>query len=194
MDSVGVSSFQSLHALSALLSTQQEEDEEDCKNVAASAILGPGHIGLPPKTSKDKEVSTAYVKKNSKDIWCEEEVAEGCQFDDLADPRPQPEYEIILKQNLGTEDLFLGLSRKDPSSMCCEAMLVKIKLPDTKATDVFLDVKEKFLDLRTPKYKLGLHLPHPVQSQEGKAQFYSEREELEVTLLMNRLMDSINLQ
>lgn len=98
-------------------------------------------------------------------------------------------YEIILKQRVGTEDLFLGLSRKDPSSMCCEAMLVndhefrnsvvsprtrktciqlflfckllkttdlfhmqvKIKLPDTKATDVVLDVKETFLDLRTPK-------------------------------------------
>lgn len=28
---------------------------------------------------------------------------------------------------------------------------VKIKLPDTKASDVVLDVKEKFLDLRTPK-------------------------------------------
>ena len=33
-------------------------------------------------------------------------------------------YEIIMKQSVGTEDLFLGLSRKDPSSMCCEAMLV----------------------------------------------------------------------
>lgn len=36
-------------------------------------------------------VPTAYVKENSKDIWCEEEVAEGSQYDDLADPRPQPE-------------------------------------------------------------------------------------------------------
>ncbi|XP_071394142.1 dynein axonemal assembly factor 6 [Centroberyx affinis] len=195
MEGLGVSSIQSLQALSALLSTQQEdEDDEDCKNVAACAQLGPGQIGPPPKTSKDKEVSTAYMKKNSKDIWSEEEVAEGSQYDDLSDPRPQPEYEIILKQSVGTEDLFLGLSRKDPSSMCCEAMLVKIKLPDTKATDVALDVREKFLDLRTPKYKLGLHLPHSVHSQEGKAQFFSEREELEVTLLMNRPMDSINLQ
>ena len=33
-------------------------------------------------------------------------------------------YEIILKQSVGTEDVFLGLSGKDPSSMCCEAMLV----------------------------------------------------------------------
>ncbi|KAM4551210.1 dynein axonemal assembly factor 6 [Odontesthes bonariensis] len=193
MDCFGVSSVQNLQALSALLSTQQEEEEDgDCKNLAACAQLGPGHIGPPPK--KDKEVSTAYMKKNSKHIWSEEEVAQGAQYDDLADPRPQPEYEIILKQSVGTEDMFLGLSRKDPSSMCCEAMLVKIKLPDTKATDVILDVKEKFLDLRTPKYKLGLHLPHPIHSQEGRAQFFSEREELEVTLLMKRPMDFINMQ
>ncbi|XP_072219624.1 dynein axonemal assembly factor 6 [Leuresthes tenuis] len=193
MDCFGVSSVQNLQALSALLSTQQEEEEDgDCKNLAACAQLGPGHIGPPPK--KDKQVSSAYTKKNSKDIWSEEEVAQGSQYDDLADLRPQPEYEIILKQSVGTEDMFLGLSRKDPSSMCCEAMLVKIKLPDTKATDVILDVKEKFLDLRTPKYKLGLHLPHPIHSQEGRAQFFSERDELEVTLLMKRPMDFINMQ
>ncbi|XP_005796625.2 protein PIH1D3 isoform X3 [Xiphophorus maculatus] len=184
MEFLGVSSYQNLQALSALLSTQQEEDEdEDCKqNATAYRQLGPGHIGPPPK--KEKEVSTAYTKRTSKDIWSEEEVAEGSQYDDLADPRPQPEYEIILKQSVGTEDLFLGLSQKDPSSMCCEAMLVKIKLPDTKAKDVFLDLKEKYLDLRTPKYKLGLHLPHPIQNQEGKAQFFSDRQELEVTLLL----------
>lgn len=193
MECRGVASVQNLRDLSALLSTQQEEEEDEgCRNVAACAQLGPGHIGPPPK--KDKEVSTAYMKKHSKDIWSEEEVTEGSQYDDLTDPRPQPEYEILLKQNVGTEDLFLGLSRKDPSSMCCEAMLVKIKLPDTKATQVVLDVKEKFLDLRTPKYKLGLHLPHPVHSQEGKAQFFSEREELEVALLMKRPLDFINLQ
>uniref|UniRef100_A0A673BXV0 PIH1 domain containing 3 n=2 Tax=Sphaeramia orbicularis TaxID=375764 RepID=A0A673BXV0_9TELE len=159
--------------------------------MAPCTRLNPGHIGPQPK--KDKEVSNANVTK-TKDIWSEEEVAEGSHLDDHTDPRPQPEYDIILKQSVGTEDIYLGLSRKDPSSMCCEAMLVKIRLPDTKATDVVLDVKEKFLDLRTPKYKLGLHLPHPVHSQEGKAQFFSDRDELEVTLLMNRPMDSINMQ
>uniref|UniRef100_A0A3P8TVD1 Dynein axonemal assembly factor 6 n=1 Tax=Amphiprion percula TaxID=161767 RepID=A0A3P8TVD1_AMPPE len=189
MEFCGESSVQSLEALSALLSTQQEEEEDtDCR----VRPLGPGHIGPPPK--KYKEVSTAYMKKKSKDIWSEEEVAEGSQYDDLTDPRPQPEYEIILKQSVKTEDLFLGLSRKNPSSMCCEAMLVKIKLPDTKATEVVLDMEEKFLDLRTPKHKLGLHLPHPVHIQEGKAQFFSEREELEVTLLMKRPLDFINMQ
>ena len=42
--------------------------------------------------------------------------------------------------------------------------------------------------------KLGLHLPHPVHCREGKAQFFSDRAVLEVSLLMNRPMDSINLQ
>ncbi|XP_041659715.1 protein PIH1D3 [Cheilinus undulatus] len=186
MESFGVSSAQNLQALSALLAGQQEEEDDECESGPSSAQLGPGHIGPPPK--KEKEVTTAYMKKDSKDIWSEEEVAEGSQYEDLADPRPQPEYEIILKQSVGTEDLFLGLNGKDPSSMCCEAMLVKIKLPETKATDVFLDVKKKFLDLRTPKYKLGLHLPHPVDSHRGKAQFFSEREELELTLLIKRDM------
>lgn len=39
-------------------------------------------------------------------------------------------YDIILKQSVGTEDIFIGLSGKDPSSMCCEAMLVTFILPN----------------------------------------------------------------
>ncbi|XP_061551066.1 protein PIH1D3 [Phycodurus eques] len=191
MEYLQVSSIQNIQALSALLSTQQDDDD-DYQDVSPYAKMGPGHIG--PLAKKEKEESSAYEKKNSKEVWSEEEVPEGPQYDDVTDPRPQPEYEIILKQSVGTEDLFLGLSRKDPSSMCCEAMLVKIKLPDSKLSDVTLDVKEKFLDLRTPKYRLALHLPHPVHHQEGKAQFFSEREELEVTLVMNRPLDAVNMQ
>uniref|UniRef100_A0A8C2ZN26 Dynein axonemal assembly factor 6 n=1 Tax=Cyclopterus lumpus TaxID=8103 RepID=A0A8C2ZN26_CYCLU len=182
MEGLGVSSVQHLQALSSLLSTQHgdegdEGDEDFVRRTCISVYLA----------------STSREKKNNKDIWSEEEVAEGSQYDDLADPRPQPEYEILLKQSVGTEDLFLGLNRKDPSSMCCEAMLVKIKLPDTEATDVVLDVKEKFLDLRTPKYKLGLHLPHPTHSHGGTARFFPESGALEVTLLFKRPMDEINM-
>ncbi|XP_060761282.1 protein PIH1D3 [Neoarius graeffei] len=191
-----LSSLQTLQALSDLLSQpcDEESDAEDCKNVNPMAKMGPGHIGAPP-SRQDKnagELSSASVK-DINDIWNVEEVTEGTHFDDLADSRPQPEYEIILKQSVGTEDLFLGMSQKDPSSMCCENMLVKVKLPETQASDIVLDVKERFVDLRTPKYKLGLHLPHSVHSREGIAQFITERYELEITLPMNRLLDSINL-
>ncbi|XP_077579872.1 dynein axonemal assembly factor 6 [Stigmatopora nigra] len=219
MEQPQISSVHHLQALSALLSTQEEEDDDDygvniyfpflvvdffiCQLyslffpqcVSPYSKMGPGHIGPPAKSEKEGQIlSSVYTKKDSKDVWCEEEVAEGPQYDDFIDPRPKPEYEIILKQSVGTEDVFLGLGRKDPSSMCCEAMLVKIKLPDSKASDVTLDVKEKFLDLRTPKYRLALHLPHPVHHKEGKAHFFSEREELEVTLLMNRPLDAVNMQ
>uniref|UniRef100_A0A8C1PY38 PIH1 domain containing 3 n=1 Tax=Cyprinus carpio TaxID=7962 RepID=A0A8C1PY38_CYPCA len=191
----GLASVHDLQALSALLSPNHEDEEEDFQQVKPMSRMGPGHIGSPaaPLEKKNKEGRTAYVKKNSKNIWDEDEVTEGAHFDDLTDPRPQPEYEIVLKQSVGTEDLFLGLSRKDPSSMCCDSMLVRVKLPDTKASDLVLDVRETFLDLRTPKYKLGLHLPHPVHKQEGNARFIVEREELEITLPMNRPMDCINL-
>ncbi|XP_066508977.1 dynein axonemal assembly factor 6-like [Hoplias malabaricus] len=192
-----LSSIQSLQALSALLSTaaDEESDEEDTKNVKPMAKMGPGHIGASSSTSgkEKKAVSSVYLKKNTTDIWDVEEVTEGTHLDDLTDPRPQPEYDIILKQSVGTEDLFLGMSRKDPSSMCCESMLIKVKLPDTKTSDVMLDVRETFLDLRTPKYKLGLHLPHPVHSGEGTARFVTEKSELEITLPMNRPLDVINL-
>ncbi|XP_031418832.1 protein PIH1D3 [Clupea harengus] len=190
----GLSSMQTLEALSSLLSTRDEnDDDEDPKIVQASAKLGPGNIGPPASSVKPiKEATSTYDKQNSKAIWDEDEVPEGAQFDDLTDPRPEPEYEIILKQSVGTEDLFLGMSRKDPSSMCCEGMLVRVKLPGTKASEVVLDVKETFLDLRTPTHKLGLHLPHPVHRQEGKARFITEKEELEITLLLNRPMDCIN--
>ncbi|XP_056266611.1 protein PIH1D3 isoform X1 [Pseudoliparis swirei] len=188
MEDLGVSSDQQLLALSSLLSTQPEDDDgdEDCTGVSGAG-LGPGHIGPPAR--RDGAVPSVREKKNDKDIWSQEEVAEGSQHDDLADPRPQPEYDVLLKQSVGTEDLFLGLSRKDPSSMSCEAMLVRIKLPDTEAADVVLDVSERFLDLRTPRYKLGLHLPHPTHGHGGRAQFFAERGELEVTLLFNRPMD-----
>ncbi|XP_039620495.1 protein PIH1D3 [Polypterus senegalus] len=184
-------SFSSIQALSNLLSASSEnqEDEDEVPN-SATPNLGPGHIG-PAKRSENTD-AVALRKKNSKDIWDEGEVPEGSEYDDTFDSRQQPEYEVIFKQHVGTEDVFLGMSRKDPSSACCECMLIKVKLPETKLADVHLDVKQKFLDLRSPKYKLGLHLPHPVDSENGKARFITEAQTLEVTLTMKRDFDFIN--
>ncbi|XP_015687885.1 protein PIH1D3 [Protobothrops mucrosquamatus] len=101
-------------------------------------------------------------------------------------------YEIVFKQQVRAEDLFLGTSRKDPSTACCEDMLIKIKLPDTKASDITLDIQEKLLDFRSPQKRLLLHLPHPVDTTNGRARFLSEQATLEVTLRMKRELDFIN--
>ncbi|NXV15782.1 PIHD3 protein, partial [Uria aalge] len=74
----------------------------------------------------------------------------------------------------------------------CPSFQIKIKLPETKYSDITLDIQEKVLDLRTPQKKLLLHLPYRVDSKNGKARFLSEEETLEVTLRVSRMFDFIN--
>uniref|UniRef100_A0A452HYX8 Uncharacterized protein n=1 Tax=Gopherus agassizii TaxID=38772 RepID=A0A452HYX8_9SAUR len=146
MDLDSVSSFSSLQALAKLLADPQEEDSDDSDfgtDLEADSIKF--SLSLPLLVTPDVKSG------NSKDIWNTEEVPEGSEFDDIWDPREQPEYEILFKQQVGAEDIFLGMSRKNPSTACCEDMLIKIKLPDTKSSDITLDIQDKILDLRTPK-------------------------------------------
>ncbi|XP_071982077.1 dynein axonemal assembly factor 6 [Engystomops pustulosus] len=181
----GISSASTIEALCSLLNNTEEEHEDE--GLPSSSVSNPGDIGpLRP----DKKVSTTLQK--DKEIWNVLEVPNGSEFDDSLDQREQPEYEILFKQRVGSEDLFLGMSRKDPSSACCENLVIKIHLPKTKTSEMSLDIRRKFLDLRTPKYKLGLHLPHQVNEKTGKAQFKVDTETLEVTLSMVRDFDFVN--
>ncbi|XP_048400334.1 protein PIH1D3 [Stegostoma tigrinum] len=183
-----------LQALSNLLSCSDREEEElDEEPCAGGFELNPGQIG-PPKESNPTAKADSKPEKpsNPKQIWAEVDVPEGSEFEDIWDPRKQPEYEILFKQRVGTEDVFLGMSRKDNSTACCEDMVIKIKLPDCKPADVTLDIKERFLALRSPDYKLGLHLPHSVDSKNGKARFNTDTQTLEITLTMKREFDFIN--
>ncbi|XP_064015696.1 dynein axonemal assembly factor 6 [Pogoniulus pusillus] len=189
MDSISWGS--SLQFLAKLLSDSQEDDDDSADHVPHCSVstMTPGSIGPAKRETTD----TVQVKsENSKAIWNAEEVSEGAEFEDIWDPREQPEYEILFKQCVGTEDVFFGMSRKDPSTACCEDIVVKIKLPETKYADITLNIQDKVLDLRTPQKKLLLHLPYRVDSRNGKARFLSEEETLEVTLRVSREFDFIN--
>ncbi|XP_069749889.1 dynein axonemal assembly factor 6 isoform X3 [Narcine bancroftii] len=184
-------SFNQLQALSNLLTPADQEEEELEEQPDEGAItFQPGQIG-PPKKSNSTD-STTIEAPDVKTIWAEDDVPEGSEFEDIWDTRQQPEYEVLFKQRVGTEDVFLGMSRKDGSTACCEDMVIRVKLPDCKPADLTLDVKEHFLGLRSSVYKLGLHLPHPVDSKNGRAQFHSETHTLEITLTMKREFDFIN--
>ena len=144
-----------IEALKELVGIDKDQDEE---HFFGSAI-NPGTIG---GKKKDEELAKPHVKMEVKtfnrdvkvgaptesikafeeeqkrkrehdaktSIWTEEEV--NIKAEELPDDRPQPRFEILQKQHLGTEDVFLGLSDKDPSSNHCDSILVKIWLPDTK--------------------------------------------------------------
>ena len=89
-------------------------------------------------------------KKKTKDIWDENEVEEGAEYDTNDDPRMQPEYEIIYKQSLTSEEVFLQMGNKNPSSTSCEDMIVKIQLTGVaKINDIEINVYDKYLDCRT---------------------------------------------
>ncbi|KAJ8028663.1 Protein PIH1D3 [Holothuria leucospilota] len=179
-----------LLALADILKPKTDESDED-EPITGAASLGPGSIGPTNQVIVPTDSSTK-TKANEKDIWDVEEVAEGAEYEDLSDPRKQPEYDIIFQQDVNTEDIFLQMGQKNPTTASCPYLKIKINLPDTKYADVELNVTDKFLDCRSPEYKLGLHLPHPVDSKNGKAEWDGDKELLTVVLRMNREYDFLN--
>ena len=187
----------SLVALSQLLggSTEYERegvrDDELDSGVPQVTRMTPGQIGPPQKQKPSSSSETAakqQVKPPSKDIWDANEVAvSGTGAED--DPRMRPEYEILYKQAVSAEDMFIGLSGRDPSTSSCEDLVVRITLPNTTMSQVELDITSTFLDLRSPSYRLGLHLPHPVDDKNGTAKWHADKSLLVVTLPMRREYD-----
>ncbi|XP_019573263.2 dynein axonemal assembly factor 6 [Rhinolophus sinicus] len=193
MDTETVSSVSALQALSKLLYPEEEDDFESGQSTYSSAIgaMDPGNIG-PPKTEELKVIPPQTTGETSEDIWNPNKVPEGAEHDDMWDVRELPDYEIIYKQQVGTEDVFLALTRKDSSTACCKDLVVKIKLPNTNPSEIKVDIQEMILDLRTPNKKLLLNLPHPVECESAKALYILETETLEVTATLKREFDFVN--
>ena len=59
-----------------------------------------------------------------KAIWEDEEVDEE---GDVDDGRARPEFDILYKQHVGSEDMFLGLGQMTPSTNDCNYMVVKVR-------------------------------------------------------------------
>ena len=92
-------------------------------DVTPSPYATPGSIGGPAAASKSGDPNPQSASKN---IWNTEEVSEKQQYE-YDDPRPCPDYDIIFKQAVGTEDVFLGMGLKNPSTACCENMVVSYR-------------------------------------------------------------------
>ena len=105
----------------------------------------------------------------------------------MPDDRIQPDFDIIPKQHVGTEDVFLQLSDRDSSSNHCDALLVKIWLPNTQFKNVELDIKGSSIVVQSPNFYLNKILPYNVDKTKGKAQFDSDKHILSVTLPVVKL-------
>jgi hypothetical protein len=184
--------FGDLQALSDLLNAGAKEEIDPFANTgqigrpadpSSSSALTPSTIAnAQPKPAP---VPAPVVKAKDPDaIWSPEEVdeAEDALEDFSGDHRARPEHEVLYKQRIGAEDVYLGLGGKNNSSMGCDELVVKFKLPGTEFKDITLDSARTSVTVKTPKFAIALPLPRRVDPQNGSAKWEKDREVLVVTL------------
>ncbi|GBF98514.1 hypothetical protein Rsub_11505 [Raphidocelis subcapitata] len=193
------SSLSDFEALSKLLCPQEtrEEDPEPCSSGAQATPAAIGSSDLLPVTvAAPRGARVEAAAKSGAGVSAaangglssaaaaaaERERLEEAEAFDRDDGREVPSAEFVYKQAVCTSDAFLGLSGKDPSSACCEELVVRIHLPAAKsAAELDLDVRPTRLRLSSDRYKLLLHLPRKVDADHGRARWDAARRELAVS-------------
>ena len=175
--------------------SSDSENEDDFPGI--STAHGPG--SFKPKKSEVKNTleNTLLMKVEggeagvqSMDDWMKQQERD----EELLDTRKQPNYTILYKQAVTTEDIFLQMGLKTPATSSCEDIIVDIQLPDeTVGIDrMDLQVESNIVHLQTPVYRLNLSLPHKVDPKKSRAAFDSVKKTLKLTLRMNRELDFVN--
>jgi len=97
------------------------------------------------------------------------------------DARERPEVSVLFKQQVGTEDVYLGMSGSDPTSTKCQALLLKVHLPGQKYKEISLDVNKSAMVIQSTRFYLHFAFPYEVRDKEGRAQWLAEKQELQLT-------------
>ncbi|XP_024537796.1 protein PIH1D3-like [Selaginella moellendorffii] len=105
-------------------------------------------------------------------------------------PKIREKYEFVYKQAVTPNDVYLQMSDKTPSTIFCEELVMKIKLPDTESSsEIKLDVKPTYLKLTSPRYYLATYLPHKVNDTRSSATW----DALSATLVLTMPMVDRNM-
>lgn len=145
-----------------------------------AAQITPGNVGSIAARALQPAAPQNATDSNA--IWDDGELDEDDGFDQ-DDGRATADYELIYKQRVSPQDMFLGIDpTRSPGTASCEDLVIRIQLPETKGSDLDLDVKRTKLTLRTPKHKLRVHLPKSVDNERGAAKWISDKCVLEVAL------------
>ena len=170
-----------------LMGSQQDEvSENHFYSNETESTLNPGNIGgkqkkevAKPNTKIEAKYNNRILTKPKNEIWTEKDFIEE---NIKEDGRPKPKFEILYKQNVGTEDIYLGLSDKDISSNSCDPLLMKVYLPNTNLKEIGLEVKDQSIHLTTPNFLLNHILPYKVHKEKTEAKWDKEKGLLLLTL------------
>ena len=184
-----------LCALTNMLASAEEAAEargnsssssSSSSSTSSTSIITPGSIVPSSKsTKKTATEKTAAQPEDPNAIWGQEEIdGHDPDFDD--DGRVIPDYDILYKQQVGTEDTMLGISGKTPLTSDCNYMVLCIKMPGALLKNIDLTVEKQKIVVHDPTYRLATYLPYVAKDKEGKAQWLKEKEVLRVTLPIDR--------
>ena len=113
------------------------------------------------------------------EIWRPDEIK---NIKYIEDERETPDYDVVYKQNLKTEDVYLGMTDMDPSSNKCQYMVLKVKLPNTDLKTIVMDMDEEQVWIQTPYYNLNYFLPYKVKKESVKSEWSAKKSELSVSM------------
>ncbi|KAL8444878.1 hypothetical protein Emag_005290 [Eimeria magna] len=149
-----------LQALAELLCPEREDEEPG---------FSVNQRTNPKNTEKYKSKAKPNVKTTLKvgghegyDIWTEEDLRQGMTIKEINDQRVTPEHEVLFSQRVGAEDVYLGLSDRDPSTDHCETL---IQLPGALYNQISLETLEDRIFVQSPHHKLNLPLPYSGQAR-----------------------------
>ena len=181
-----------IQSLSNLLNGTENDgvDENQFYSNETKSTLNPGNINgkekkeiAPPNTKIEAKYNHRILTKPKNEIWTDKDFKEE-KFEE--DGRPKPKYEILYKQNVGTEDIYLGLSGKDISSNSCDQLLMKVYLPNTNLKEIGLEVKEQSVHLTTPQYLLNHILQYKVFKDKTEAKWDKNKGLLLLTFFVKK--------
>lgn len=119
-----------INALSAMLDeSRQALDTESSKQTQQPPMsLAPSRVVIGGSLAAASSGSNKIERSKEKDIWQDGEVPSEDSIISQVDGRPSPRYEFSYKQELGTQDTFLGLNGKTPGSSDCSHLVRRDKL------------------------------------------------------------------
>ncbi|KAK9710892.1 PIH1 CS-like domain [Popillia japonica] len=170
------------------------DEEEDIIGRPTVKDLGPQDLNVKSNSRTERDEKSS--RKDTDDEYLDpEEVAQRYLEDENAeasDWRKTPQWDVTYRQQVTPSDVFLGMGGKTPGTASCENMVIGINLPGEKRQNVDLKITCERLELLSPRFRLNIPLPHPVDPQKGNAQFDTAEEKLVVTLVLRREFDYIN--
>ena len=106
----------------ALDSESSRQKQQPPMALAPSRVVM-GGSNKPILEAGSSSSSVVPKKNNEQNIWQDDEIPTEDSIMSKVDGRPSPKYEFSYKQEVGTQDTFLGLNGKTPGSSDCSHLV-----------------------------------------------------------------------